>query len=112
MLSNFILESIEEIKQAFIKNNLCINTGVLITQDSDGTISSWPTELATKLWFEHGMWFASTANESELANTVMRHGVVFDDHAEGFACVHIGVGCVDYDDDVTYATINANIVKH
>ena len=108
MLSEFIFENIEDVKLAFIKNKLCIESGVLMTQDSDGTISSWPTELATKLWFEQGMWFASTGKESELASTVFKHDIVFDDHSTAFTCVHIGVGCVEYDDDVTCSTINRN----
>ena len=112
MLSEFILKNIEDVKLAFIKNGLCIESGVLMTQDSDGTISSWPTELATKLWFEEGMWFASTAKESELANTVFKHDIVFDDHSTTFTGIYIGVGCVEYDDDVTCATINLNIIKH
>lgn len=111
-LAEFVFNNIEEVKDNFIKNKICIDSEVMITQDSDGTISAWPSELGCELWFEEGMWFASTGENSALAKTVMKHETIFNNHNSEFACVYAGIGCIDYDDDVVTASVNLRRLIH
>ena len=103
-LAVFISNNIDEIKNEFIGRKLSIADPVAITQDSDGTITAWPDDLITDLWFEHGMWFADNADDTSQSNTIFCNDVVFPDHMTNITFIHTGIGCIEYEDDVTETT--------